>query len=120
MLIRNIAIKKALNQKMCPCYLGLMVVISKNKGDVYIICDLDSMLAHSPVTAFRIVPYFARENIDLLNLEQHIEVSAACLRELENATTTNPDYLEPHKEYSDAAKVAKVAEDTVEEKAEET
>ena len=118
-LVRNTAIEKALNRKMRPRYFGPMVVISKNKGGAYIICDLDGTLAHSPVAAFRIVPYFCRENIDLPDLEQHIDVSAARLRELENTTTTDPDYPEPPEEYSDAAEAA---EDTAgeEEEAEET
>ena len=60
MLVCNMAIEKALNQKMCPHYFGPMVVISKNKGGAYIICNLDGTLAHSPVAAFRIVPYFTR------------------------------------------------------------
>ena len=95
-------------------YFGPMVVISKNKGGAYIICNLDGTLAHSPVTAFRIVPYFTQENIDLLDLEQHIDVSAARLCKLEN-TTTDPDYPKPLEEYNnmaDTAKEAKVAKDS--------
>ena len=58
-LIRNTAIEKALNRKMRPRYVGPMIIVSRNRGGAYIICDLDGTLAHAPVAAFRVVPYFA-------------------------------------------------------------
>jgi len=93
-LVRNTAIEKALNKKMRPRYFGPMVVVSRNRGGAYIICDLDGTLAHAPIAAFRIVPYFAREHLDLPDLEQHIDVSADRLRELEDTTVADPDYPE--------------------------
>ena len=66
-----------------------MVVISRNRGRAYIICDLDSTLGHAPIAAFRVVPYLAHEKLELPNIEQYIDVSVSRLRELEN--TTNPD-----------------------------
>ena len=45
-----------------------------------------------PIAAFRIVPYFAHKNIDLPNLEQHIDVLVARLCKLKDTTVTNPDY----------------------------
>jgi hypothetical protein len=54
-----------------------MVVVSRNKGGAYIVCDLDGTLAHAPVAAFRVVPYFARLHIDIPDLEQHINVGVA-------------------------------------------
>ena len=77
---------------MHPHYFGLMVVISKNRDGVYIICNLNGRLAHSPVTVFQIVPYFAQDNINLPDLEQHIDMSAARLRKLEDTSITDPDY----------------------------
>jgi hypothetical protein len=71
-----------------------MVVVSRNRGGAYIICDLDGMLAHAPIAAFRVVPYFTREHLDLPDLEQHIDVSAARLRELKDTTVSDPDYPE--------------------------
>ena len=59
-LMRNIAIEKALNRKMRLRYLGPMIVVSRNRGGVYIVCDLDSTLSHAPIAAFWIVPYLAR------------------------------------------------------------
>jgi hypothetical protein len=97
-LVRNTAIEKALNKKMRPRYFSPMVVVSRNRGGAYIICDLDGTLAHTLIAAFRIVPYFAREHIDLPDLEQHIDVSATQLRELEDTTVTDPDYPEIAKE----------------------
>ena len=79
---------------MCPQYFGLMVIVLQNRGGAYIVCDLDSTLAHAPIVAFRIVPYFARKNIDLPDLEQHIDVLVARLHKLENMTVANPDYPE--------------------------
>jgi hypothetical protein len=121
-LVRNTAIEKALNWKMRPCYFGPMVVISKNRGGAYIICDLDGTLAHSPVAAFRIVPYFARDNIDLPDLERHIDVSAARLRELEDTSAADPDHPETRENHADDTDAAEAAKDSdgEEEETEET
>src|SRR5258708_5340719 len=57
-LVRNTSIKKALNQKMHARYFRPMIIVSCNKGGAYILYDLDGTLAHTPVAAFRVVPYF--------------------------------------------------------------
>ena len=93
-LLCNTAIEKALNWKMHPRYFGPMVIVLRNRGSAYIVCDLDSTLAHTPIAAFRIVPYFAHTNIDLPNLEQHIDMSVARLCELEDTTIADPNYPE--------------------------
>ena len=93
-LLHNTAIKKALNRKIRPWYFGLIVIVLRNRGGAYIVYDLDGTLAHAPITAFRIVPYFACKNIDLPDLEQHIDVSVAQLCELKDMTVTDPDYPE--------------------------
>jgi FMN phosphatase YigB (HAD superfamily) len=89
--MRNTAIEKALNRKMRPQYLGPMIIVSRNKSGAYIICDLDGTLTHAPVAAFRVVPYLARQSIDIPDLEEHIDVSVSRLRELEYSTTADPD-----------------------------
>jgi hypothetical protein len=60
-LIRNTAIEKVLNRKMRPCYLGPLLVVLRNKGGAYIVCELDGTLYHNPVTAYRIIPYLMQE-----------------------------------------------------------
>jgi hypothetical protein len=59
-LVQNTAIEKALNWKMWPRYFEPMIIVSRNKGGTYIICDLDGTLLHAPVTAFWVVPYLAQ------------------------------------------------------------
>ena len=93
-LVRNTAIKKALNRKMRPRYFGPMVVVSRNKGGAYILCDLDGTLNHAPTATFRVIPYHAREILDIPDLDQHLDVSATRLRELEQSTSIDPDSLE--------------------------
>ena len=90
-LMRNTAIEKALNRKMRPRYLGPMIVVSRNRGGAYIVCDLDGTLSHAPIAAFRIVPYLARRRLEIPDLEEHIDVSVSRLRELEYSTTVDPD-----------------------------
>jgi hypothetical protein len=58
-LVRNTAIENALNRKMRARYLGPLVVVSRNKGGAYIICELNGSVFDRPVAAFRVVPYFA-------------------------------------------------------------
>ena len=67
-LIRNTAIKKALNRKMWAHYLGPLIVVSHNKGGAYIIAKLDGSVFNRPVAAFRVIPYFARTSIGSLLL----------------------------------------------------
>jgi hypothetical protein len=90
-LMRNTAIEKALNRKMLPRYNGPMIVVSCNRGGAYILCELDGTLYHAPVAAFRVVPYLARKNIEIPNLEQHIDVDVSRLRELERTSVKDPD-----------------------------
>jgi hypothetical protein len=79
---------------MRPRYFGPMIVVSRNRGGAYIVCDLDGTLAHAPVAAFRVVPYFARRSIKIPDLEAHLDVSVARLRELERSHTADPDEAE--------------------------
>ena len=71
-----------------------MVVISRNRGGAYIICDLDGTLGHAPIAAFRVVPYLAHEKLELPDIEQYIDVSVSQLQELENTTNPDPDIPE--------------------------
>ena len=90
-LIQNTAIKKALNHKMQPRYLGPLVVVSRNKGGAYIVCELDGTLYHNPVTAYCVIPYFVRDYIELPNFEKYSDISVRRLREMERSTAADPD-----------------------------
>ena len=87
--MRNTAIEKSLNHKMCPWYLGPLVIVSRNKGGAYIICKLNGTVFDRPIAAFRIIPYHACKSITLPDIALYI--SAAHLREMEESTITGAD-----------------------------
>ena len=64
-LLRNTRIEKSLNRKMRPRYLGPLVVVGRNMGGAYVLCELDGAVMDRPVAAFRVVPYFPRHAIPL-------------------------------------------------------
>ena len=82
-LVRNTSIEKALNRKMCARYFRPMIIVSRNKGGAYILCDLDGTLAHAPVATFRVVPYFTWKSLNIPNIQQHIDVTVARLKQME-------------------------------------
>jgi len=90
-LVRNTAIEKALNRKMRARYIGPLVVISRNKGGAYIICELNGSVFDRPVAAFRVIPYFARKSLLLPDLDKFIDIPRARLQEMENSTAIDPD-----------------------------
>jgi hypothetical protein len=63
--MRNTQIEKSLDRKMRPRYLGPLIVIDRNYGGAYVLCELDGSVLHRPVAAFRILPYLARKSIPL-------------------------------------------------------
>ena len=71
-----------------------MIVVLHNKGSTYIICNLDGTLAHTPVAAFQVVPYFARKSLDIPNIQQHIDMTTAHLQQMEQTPDTNPNKAE--------------------------
>jgi hypothetical protein len=90
-LLRNTAIEKALNRKMRPCYMGPLIIISRNKGGAYLLAELDGSLFDRPIAAFRIILYFARKAIELPPLEELLDVSLTCLRQLEETSLEDTD-----------------------------
>ncbi|KAH9983440.1 hypothetical protein BJV77DRAFT_1072878 [Russula vinacea] len=78
---------------MRPRYFGPMIVVTRNRGGAYILCDLDGTVAHSPIAAFRLVPYFPRREIDTLNicLDDYLDVPDDHIRELKQTTSADPD-----------------------------
>jgi hypothetical protein len=97
-LIRNTQIEKALNRKMKPRYLGPLIVLSRNRGTAYIICELDGSVLHRPIASFRVVPYFARKSIPIP--DNFIDIDTARLREIEN--TDVDDETPPDRNEEDA------------------
>lgn len=90
-LVRNTAIEKALNRKMRARYLGPCIVVSRNRGGAYIIAELDGSVFDRPVAAFRVIPYFARQNLTLPPLETLIDISQKRLTEMEESTAADPE-----------------------------
>ena len=72
-------------------YLGPLIVILQNKGGAYIVSKLDGSVFDRPIAAFRVIPHFAHQHIDIPPLDKLIDISARRLRELEDSTAANPD-----------------------------
>jgi hypothetical protein len=84
-------VEKALNRKMHPRYLSLLIVISQNRGSTYIIMELDGSVFHHPIAAFRVILYFARSKITVPPLAELLDISQRRLQELEESKPTDPD-----------------------------
>ena len=87
-----------------------MIVLSRNMGGAYIVCDLDGTLLHAPIAAFRVIPYFARQEIDAPDLELFIDTSNERISDMEHTTFADPD---------DPEVAAVIAEDAAEDDAAE-
>ena len=66
------------NKKLQPCYLGLLVVISRNCGGAYILYELDGLVLHRLVAAFCLVPYLAWEQIAIPSNILDINTAKLC------------------------------------------
>jgi hypothetical protein len=94
-LLCNTQIEKALNHKMHPRYLGPLIVIARNYGRAYILCELDGTIFHRPVTAFQLLPYLARKSIPLP--PNFTDIDLHCLEVIRQTTDIDDDVLEgPH------------------------
>jgi hypothetical protein len=87
--MRNTQVEKALNRKMCPRYLGPLIVVARNFGGAYVLCELDGAVLHRPIVAFRILPYLARKSISLP--PSFIDITEERLEELRATTEIDED-----------------------------
>jgi hypothetical protein len=85
--MRNTQIEKSLDRKMRPRYLGPLIIVERNYGGAYVLCELDGSVLHRPVAAFRILPYLARKSIPLP--PNFLDIDPKRLEELR--TTDNVD-----------------------------
>jgi hypothetical protein len=88
-LMRNTQIEKALNRKMRPRYLGPLIVVARNFGGAYVLCELDGAVLHHPITAFRILPYLAQKSIALP--PSFVDITEERLEELRATTEIDDD-----------------------------
>lgn len=93
-LRRNTAIKKALNRKMRPRYEGLMVVILKTVGGSYVISKLNGAVYHQLIAVFRLIPYFARKEIPMPNLDELLDIGKDRLEEMRKSKELDPNHGE--------------------------
>ena len=85
-LVRNTAIEKSLDKKMKARYLGPMIVIRRTEGGSYVIAELNGALWQQKVGAFRCVPYYVRESIELPeNVLEWLDISAEGLMKVINS-----------------------------------
>ena len=66
---------------MKPRYLGLLIVVSRNKGGAYILCEVDGSVLQNPIAWFHVRPFFARKSIFLP--EGFINIRVDRLEEIE-------------------------------------
>jgi hypothetical protein len=81
---------------MRPRYVGPLVVIARNYGGAYVLCELGGSVLHRPIAAFRVVPYFARKLIPLP--DNFMDIDYKRLDELQK--TTNIDGEENDEEHT--------------------
>ena len=72
-------------------YISPLIVISRNKGSAYIISELNGSVFDHPIAAFRIIPYFARQRIDVPPLDELIDITSRRLHKLEETTLSDLD-----------------------------
>ena len=76
---------------MQPHNLGPLVVISRNCGGTYILCELDGLVLHRLVAAFCLVPYLAQEQIAIPSNILNINTAKLC--QLEETELLDNDSL---------------------------
>ena len=61
-LVCNSRVKRELDRKTKPRYLGPMVVVRRTRGGSYILAELDGSVSKTRYAAFRLLPYYPRSS----------------------------------------------------------
>ena len=88
-LVCNTVIEKALNRKMQPRYLEPLIVLGRNRGSAYLLCELDGTVLNCLVAAFHVIPYLARGAIEFT--ESVLDGSANRIREMMDSASLSND-----------------------------
>lgn len=103
-LVRQTQIEKSLNRKMKPRYDGPFIVVSRNKGGAYILCELDGTVFDRPVAAFRLLPYFARRQLQVP--DRFFDITPERLKEMRESKSQGDDDEEQDEDTGDGQQEA--------------
>jgi hypothetical protein len=91
-LVCNMAIKKSLDHKMRPRYLGPYIVISCNTSSAYILTKLDSTILKNTIGAFCVIPNHPHKSIPLPSIFDIINITHTELRKCEQLNEQDEEF----------------------------